>query len=797
MKQKLFTLLTLLLVCISGAWATSVNFFTATATTAWKVSKNTSNADVSAKATITGGQMYVTNAESSDKDLIKSQSSTMAFCCTNNGTFFKIVLPIVLQAGDVISADVYRGGSKYGIWLSTSSSRPDSAPTSKIITAGSSNAWENDLTYTVTAGDGIVGESTFYIYRATSNSTYFTDIKISRNITAPLITTQPVSADYAVGDDATALTIAAIASTGDLTYQWYRGATSTPVPATDTEIDGATTATLAAGNISTASTGTFYYYCVVGDDGANSTTSSVATITVSTASAPTISIATPETTVAKGASVTLTATVDGVPAPTLQWYQGATSTPAPATDTEIDGATSTTYSPSTASKGTFYYYAIATNSEGSTTSNVITLTVNGSTACQLTSIKFSNSAYGAITEPVADPAANGTITVPYLSGQSAPTINESSIVVSADATWEVAGNVLTVTAEDGVTTADYKITKTAFTPLAVTNDIATTTFDAVPTWIFCPYGWDAGKGVKFAKKVNESSNMRISKGFTRQYYFIAAAKTLTLTSGSAGARNIKVYRNGMELAAPTATAAENNTIDIVLDTTKPCMITIESNQEGGDGGFTKYAVTAAKAEPSDPTVVGTTVTLNTTANMDGWRSYNNNTSKKYTVSANTKVYYASATGGDKVTLTEIDGGVPANTAVILHKTDAASAAATITLTETATDITAPGSNLLLVSTAGQNLGKVYRLGYKSSDGVGFYTYTTTSAPEGIIYVSSVSGANFLSLDFGEGEGDVTSISEIEKMRDGENEAFFNLAGQRVAQPTKGLYIVNGKKVVLK
>lgn len=786
--------MTLLLVGISGAWATSVNFFTATATTAWKVSKNTSNADVSAKATITGGQMYVTNAESSDKDLIKSQSSTMAFCCTNNGTFFKIVLPIALQAGDVISADVYRGGSGYGIWLSTSSSRPGSAPTSKIITAGSSNAWENDLTYTVTAGDGIVGESTFYIYRATSNSTYFTDIKISRNITAPLITTQPVSADYAVGDDATALTVAAIASTGDPTYQWYRGATSTPAPATDTEIDGATTATLAAGNISTASTGTFYYYCVVGDGGANSTTSSVATITVSAASAPTISIATPETTVAKGASVTLTATVDGVPAPTLQWYQGATSTPAPATDTEIDGATSTTYSPSTASKGTFYYYAIATNSEGSTTSNVITLTVNGSTACQLTSIKFSNSAYGAITEPVADPAANGTITVPYLSGQSAPTINESSVVVSSDATWEVVGNVLTVTAEDGVTTADYEITKTAFTPLAVSDDIETTTFSAVPSWIYCPYGYDSSKGVKLAKAVNEASNMRISLGNTRMYLFIAKAKELILTSGSNGNKGaISVYRNGVKLDTPTNPAAAGSTNTIELDLTGPCMIMIESNQTSGDIGWTKYAVKATLPEPADPVAEGETITLATTANMDGWRSYNNNTAKKYTVSANTKVYYASATGDSKVTLTEIAGGVPANTAVILHKEDAGGVAANIVLTETATDIDAPGSNLLLVSTAGQNLGKVYRLGYKSSDGVGFYTYTTTSAPEGIVYVSSVSSANFLSMDFGE----TTGVESVGKPQTTTDREFYNLAGQRVAQPTKGLYIVNGKKVIVK
>ena len=30
-----------------------------------------------------------------------------------------------------------------------------------------------------------------------------------------------------------------------------------------------------------------------------------------------------------------------------------------------------------------------------------------------------------------------------------------------------------------------------------------------------------------------------------------------------------------------------------------------------------------------------------------------------------------------------------------------------------------------------------------------------------------------------------------------NGEYYNLRGQRVAQPTKGLYIVNGKKVVIK
>lgn len=44
--------------------------------------------------------------------------------------------------------------------------------------------------------------------------------------------------------------------------------------------------------------------------------------------------------------------------------------------------------------------------------------------------------------------------------------------------------------------------------------------------------------------------------------------------------------------------------------------------------------------------------------------------------------------------------------------------------------------------------------------------------------------------------DATAIKAITTVNS-ENNAYFNIAGQRVAQPTKGLYIVNGKKVVIK
>ena len=57
----------------------------------------------------------------------------------------------------------------------------------------------------------------------------------------------------------------------------------------------------------------------------------------------------------------------------------------------------------------------------------------------------------------------------------------------------------------------------------------------------------------------------------------------------------------------------------------------------------------------------------------------------------------------------------------------------------------------------------------------------------------VSAPTFYSLF----DGDVTGISATLVNSEKMNSEIYNLAGQRVAAPTKGLYIVNGKKMVLK
>ena len=589
------------------------------------------------------------------------------------------------------------------------------------------------------------------------------------------INTQPVSAVYATGATAEALTVSAKGGTAPYTYQWY--SCDDAEKTNPSALAGQT-----ASSYTPSTTATGYYFCKVTDSATPTPAeveSNVATITVSAASAPTKPVITgiPGAAVAKGAEVTLTASSTGLPEPTYEWFQCDNAEKA----NPVSKATTAAYSPSTAAAGTNYFYAVATNSQGSEESDVVTLVVNPSNECQLISVKFSNSAYGAITEPTTEPAANGTVTVPYMSGEDAPTV--STYEVSADAAYSIAGSTITVTAEDGVTTAEYDITTQAMTPLAVADDIATTTFDAVPAWIFNPYGYDSSKGVKFARAVNEASNMRISAGKTRQYYFIAAAKTLTLTSGTAAERDIKVYRNGTELGTPTKTAAKNNTIDIALDESAPCMIMIESNQTSGDGGFTKFAVEASTTNLT-LTPAKTYTTLTSAKALD------------FTGKDLTAYIVKDTDASDGITLTKVNK-VPAGTGLIIKATTPGAAVNVPILTGAPDDVT--GNKM--EGSASATTAIADNGGYILSNGK-FHPASAGDLPAGKAYlkITVTSPAPEIIIEDGNNNGDdiTTGIDTIEHSTlNIEHSEVYNLNGQRVSQPTKGLYIVNGKKVIVK
>ena len=105
-------------------------------------------------------------------------------------------------------------------------------------------------------------------------------------------------------------------------------------------------------------------------------------------------------------------------------------------------------------------------------------------------------------------------------------------------------------------------------------------------------------------------------------------------------------------------------------------------------------------------------------------------------------------------------------------------------------------NLLKVAT-GEETGAGFYVLANLNKGVGFYALDTdVKVPAGKAYLNVPAGNGIKFIGF-EGNGDATGIQGVENAAEVENGAIYNLAGQRVQNPTKGIYIVNGKKVLVK
>lgn len=178
-----------------------------------------------------------------------------------------------------------------------------------------------------------------------------------------------------------------------------------------------------------------------------------------------------------------------------------------------------------------------------------------------------------------------------------------------------------------------------------------------------------------------------------------------------------------------------------------------------------------------------------------------------------EAYYVSAikTNGDKktVTLTKINGKIPAATGVLLKcKNTTASQNRLMPLDPSTTDVATISNNLLKGTyqlktkdgTQDTFDGSSMRV-FSVKDGVvGFYKLTEGKAlAANKAYLSSAELANAKSISF-EIEDKTTGISEIlpeiENQRQQDN-SYYNLMGRKVEHPSKGIYIHHGKKVLIK
>lgn len=167
----------------------------------------------------------------------------------------------------------------------------------------------------------------------------------------------------------------------------------------------------------------------------------------------------------------------------------------------------------------------------------------------------------------------------------------------------------------------------------------------------------------------------------------------------------------------------------------------------------------------------------------GWSTYITKTAVAF--DANT-AYVITNVEGSSITTAAVTS-VPANTAVLLKD----EGEKTIDPQTSASD---PETNLLSVCDGNANGTKVPYVLAKDGASAGFKKWTGDIAKlNGRVVLwldAEVAARNFFSLD------ETTGINKVSQKANTDNQ-YYNLAGQRVAQPTKGLYIVNGKKVVIK
>lgn len=156
-----------------------------------------------------------------------------------------------------------------------------------------------------------------------------------------------------------------------------------------------------------------------------------------------------------------------------------------------------------------------------------------------------------------------------------------------------------------------------------------------------------------------------------------------------------------------------------------------------------------------------------------------------------KAYVATDADADGVTVTEVTAAVPENTPLLLKGT-----AGTTYNVPVAASATAPATNKLRAGDGTTVFdGSTYDY-LLYSDGK-FYQIGSGTIATNKAYLhleSDPAGARALDIIFDGAEA--SSISDAVKSVE-KNEGYFDLQGRRVAQPTKGLYIVNGKKVIVK
>lgn len=163
-------------------------------------------------------------------------------------------------------------------------------------------------------------------------------------------------------------------------------------------------------------------------------------------------------------------------------------------------------------------------------------------------------------------------------------------------------------------------------------------------------------------------------------------------------------------------------------------------------------------------------------------------------------YYAKEVSGNNIVFYQVTGKCASGVPLLLKKTDSASKLWKVT--DTSVSGTTPDPNLLLAgnqtspTVSGNN---IYVLTYHN----GGYVFAETEFQSAdvdnqhaYLDLNSVNSGNARAYSIRFVKGNTTGINDI-KAETIDSNVIYDLRGQRVERPTKGIYIINGKKVMIK
>ena len=273
----------------------------------------------------------------------------------------------------------------------------------------------------------------------------------------------------------------------------------------------------------------------------------------------------------------------------------------------------------------------------------------------------------------------------------------------------------------------------------------------------------------------------------------AAALVAKDNSGNYLAKSTEVKKFAMSSTSTTVYLDTDGAIKTASDGWR-----MRYNHNNGSGGLRLYDGTTGQQAYFYKVIDNCTysnycTSLPATIELNPAKTYTTLTSKyplDFT-SSDLKAFIATEIADSKVQMTQVNK-VPANTGLVLKATSTGSAINVPVLSGAADDVT----DNKMAGSAFSTTAVAANAGYILSGGV-FQPSSGGDLPAGKAYLNIAVGAGARALEMNFDE-DVTAISAtLNDKGEMTNDSYFNLAGQRVANPTKGLYIVNGRKVVVK